>query len=79
MGAITTDADLLGEDGEPIDGTSTIRPDENGFQQIAVNPDADGRFIITFDTETVASTLLTTDANTCYYKLLWLPLWMTAG
>ena len=48
--AITTDADLLDEDGEPIDGTSTIRPDENGFQQIAVNPEADGRFIITFDT-----------------------------
>ena len=57
VGTITTNADLLGEDGEPVDGTSTIRPDDNGFQQIAVNPEADGRFTITFDTETAVGTL----------------------
>ena len=62
--AITTNADLLDEDGEPVDGTSTIRPDENGFQQIAVNPEADGRFIITFDT-----TAATTDVNTANVAL----------
>ena len=73
--AITTDADILDEDGEPIDGTSTIRPDENGFQQIAVNPEADGRFIITFDTTDATVDLNT--GNTWHYKQLWLPLWMT--
>ena len=57
--AITTDADILDDGGEPVDGTSTIRPDENGFQQIAVNPEADGRFTITFDT-----TAATVDLNT---------------
>ena len=50
VGVITTDADLLDEDGEPIDATSTIDVGDNGFQQIAVNPEADGRFTITFDT-----------------------------
>ena len=60
VGTITTDADLLGEDGEPIDATSTIEPDDNGFQQIAVNPEADGRFIVTFDTtDAVGDTLNT--------------------
>ncbi len=62
VGTITTNADLLDADGEPIDATSTITPDDNGFQQIAVNPDADGRFIITFDTATAVGTTLN-DAN----------------
>ena len=54
VGTITTDADILDENGEPIDGTSTLTVDDNNrFQQIAVNPDADGRFTITFDTTTV--------------------------
>ena len=61
VGAITTDADLLDDDGEPIDATSTITPDDNGFQQIAVNPDADGRFAITFDTATAVGETLNTD------------------
>ena len=44
VGTITTDADILDENGEPIDGTSTLTvDDDNRFQQIAVNPDADGR------------------------------------
>ena len=59
VGAITTDADLLDEDGEPIDATSAIDVGDNGFQQIAVNPEADGRFTITFDTTTA-----TADVNT---------------
>ena len=63
VGTITTNADLLDEDGEPVDGTSTIRPDDNGFQQIAVNPEADGRFTITFDTETAATGTILTTAN----------------
>ena len=46
---ISTDAELL-VDGEPTTGTNPIRVDENGFQQITVNPEADGRFTITFDT-----------------------------
>ena len=48
---ITTDAELLDADGEPITGTSTIRQTSNEFTQITVNPDADGRFTITFDTD----------------------------
>ena len=61
VGTITTDADLLDADGEPTDATSTITPDDNGFQQIAVNPEADGRFTITFDTTTAVGTELNTD------------------
>ena len=54
---ISTDAELLDEDGEPMDGTTI--PTDSEFAPITINPDADGRFIITFDT-----TAATTDVNT---------------
>ena len=54
LDGITTDADLLDGDGEPIDATTPIDiADNKKFNQITVNPDADGRFTITFDTATV--------------------------
>ena len=45
---ISTDAELLDEDGEPMDGTAI--PTNSEFTPITINPDADGRFTITFDT-----------------------------
>ena len=55
--AISTDAELLDEDGEPMDGTTI--PTDSEFAPITINPDADGRFTITFDTTTA-----TADVNT---------------
>ena len=54
--SISTDAELLDEDGEPMDGTTI--PTDSEFTPITTNPDADGRFTITFDTETAVSTTL---------------------
>ena len=59
LDGITTDAELLDADGEPTTSDTTI-PIANQFTQVTINPDADGRFAITFDTtDAVGDTLNT--------------------
>ena len=58
---ISTDAELLDEDGEPTT-TAPIDITEE-FNQIAVDPEADGEFTITFDTTTAVATDPDTENN----------------
>ena len=47
---ITTDAELLGADGEPTTSTTIDITNNKKFNQITVDPEADGEFTITFNT-----------------------------